>query len=395
MRQPEDTAFARARLRDHPKMRWRRLASRWPFFVWLAIIAVSAYLYLKSTQYGALPGSAQTIQHDLSPLQMARVKEVSVKIGDSVTKGQIVAQMDTTIVDAQVAEAEAALAAAEGSWATYEEQMLGLVRTFDNEISSAQALIAQQKAQRDSDLAKLAELKSMQSKRDELFKSKLICEVEDDALRPETAGLAKAVASYAPLIAMYERTLERRQKDRDDLQQSLRLGPDGDVRKAIALKTAAQTEILKAVVDMKKIEKGTYSLRSTTDGVVSDIGVLPGATAKPGDIVVRVVSPSPLIIGYLPEIRRGSLKIGDRGYAFRLTHAPAKVRVVAVAPEIDPIPPKVRPSMVAQQSVVTFRAQRIVFATEGPSDMTAGESVQIRLTSEFWARVRYRLGLQW
>jgi len=394
MRESQETTFKRPRLRGQLSQRWRRIASRWPVFVWVAVALLAACFYVKSTQFGTLSGSAQTIQHDLSPLQTARVKEICVKVGDAVTNGQIVAKMDTTIIDAQVAETEATLAAAEGSWAAYEEQMLSLVRTADNDIASAQVLIAQQNDQKDTEAAKLAELKAMQSKRDELFRNKLISEVEDDALRPEIAGLERSIAGYAPLISMYTSTLERRKKDRDDLQQSLRLGPDGDVRKAIALKTSSQTEILKAAVEMKKLERETYILRSQGDGVVSEIGVLPGATAKPGDIVLSVVSPSHLIIGYLPEVRRGYLKLDDQGYAFRLTRPPVKVRVVAVAPGIDPIPASLRPSTAAQQSGITFRAQRIVFETDAP-DLAPGESVQIRLTSNFWAKLRYHFGFQW
>jgi multidrug resistance efflux pump len=395
MPQNEDTTFVRAKLRSHPKMRWRRIVNRWPFYVWLAVVALAMYFYLKSTQYGTLAGSVQDIHHDISPLQTARLKEICVKIGESVTNGQIVAEMDTTLVDAQVAEAEATLSAAQGSWAAYDAQMLNLVRAVEDDISSAQALINQQKEQRDSDVAKLAELKKMQSNRDQLFKNKLISEVEADALRPEIAGLEKTVAADTPLLAMYAQTLERRRKDREVLRQSLRLAPNEDVTKAIALKTEAQAEILKKAVDMRKLEKSTYSLRSTTNGVVSEISVFPGTIATPGVSVVRIVSRNSQIIGYLPEMRRGLLKVGDRGYAFRLRQPPVKVRVVAVAPEIEPVPLGVRPITAAQQSGVTFRAQRIVFETEGLSDLTAGESVQIRLTSQWWAKVRYWLALQW
>jgi multidrug resistance efflux pump len=312
-----------------------------------------------------------------------------------VTNGQILAQMDTVIVDSQLAEAEAALAAAAGSWAAYEGQMLGVLRACNDDITAAETEIAEQKGQLDSDAAKLAELKSMQAKRDALFAGKLIPEMEDDALRPEIAGLEKQVVTCGQLIKTYETTLASRKKERDDLQQGLKLPPGGDIKEAISQKTAAQTEILRNAVAMKRLEKEGYSLRSESDGIVSDIGIYPGATAKPGDTVVSVVSSSRFIIGYLPEVRQGLFQLGDEGYAFRLRKPPLKIKVVACAPEIDEIPPSVRPSTSAQQSAVTFRAQRIIFATESPGNPIPGESVQIRLTSKFWADLRYRLGLQW
>ena len=368
---------------------------RWPIAAWVAVAMIAMVCYVKSTQFGVLAGSAQTVQHNLSPLETARVKAIYANIGDSVTNGQILAQMDTTIVDSQLAETEATLAAAEGSWAGYEEQMLTLLRTCDDDIASAEAAITQQKGQLESDTAKLTELKSMQTKRDALFTSKLISEVEDDVLRPEIAGLEKDVITCGQLIKMYETTLASRKKERDDLQHGLKLAPGVDINQAIAQKTEAQTEILKNAVAMKKLEQESYSLRSDGDGIVSAIGIYPGTIAKPGESVVSVVSVTHLVIGYLPEVRQGMLKVGDRGFAFRLRQPPLKVTVVACAPEVDAIPTALRPSTSAQQSAVTFRAQRIVFETEGPGNLAPGESVQIRLTSKFWADLRYRLGLQW
>ena len=392
MNEDSKTSFARATLRTQARMRWRRMVNAWPFLAWLVVVVVAVFFYTKSTQFGTLSGSVQTVRQEISPPETARVKQIFVKVGDTVTNGQMVAQMDTTLIDAQVAEAEATLSAAEGSWATYEAQMLSLVRGAEDEIASAQASIDQQNGQRDSDTAKLAELKSMQSKREELFKNKLISETEADALRPEIAGLEKSVPAYATVISLLEKTLERRKKDRENLQQSLRVGADEDVMKGIALKTAAQTEILKTAVNTRKLEKGSYSLQSTTDGVVSDVAVFPGTIAKPGSPVVTIVSKSRLIIGYLPEIRCGSMKVGDEGYAFRLTRPAVKVRVTAVSPEIEPIPSALRPTTAAQQSGVTFRAQRVVFEVVGSADITSGESVQIRLKSDWWARTRSRLG---
>jgi HlyD family secretion protein len=390
-----DTTYSRPPLRERASFRWQRWRDRWPIAVWLALALIAVAFYVKSTQYGVMSGSVLTVKQNLSPVATARVKTLFVKIGDPVTNGQMLAQMDTTIVDSQLAEAEAALAAAEGSWAGYEQQMLTLLRGYDDDIASAEATLEQQKGQLDSDVAKLAELKSMQAKRDALFASKLLSEIEDDALRPEIEGLDKEVDSCGQLIKLDETILATREKERQDLQQGLKLAPGGDINAAIAQKTAAQTEILRTAVAMKKLEKESYTLRSLADGTVSDIGIFPGTTASPGDMVVSVVSGSRSIIGYLPEIREGMIKVGDEGYAFRLLLPPLKVRVVAIAPEIDEIPAIQRPSTAAQQGAITFRAQRIILEIDGPGNLAPGESVQIRLTSQFWATLRFRLGMQW
>jgi multidrug resistance efflux pump len=326
------------------------------------------------------------VHHDAAPLQDGRVKNIYVHIGSHVTNGQVVAQMDTTMVDTQVAEAEAMLANAEGTMAAYQGQMLSLVRTVEDEISKSKHALVMEKSQQESDLAKLGQLKSIQAERDKLAKSNLIPEPLADALRPEIAALEKQTAAYPEQIAMDQRVLEEQRKHRADLQKTLRLGPQDDIMKSIAEKTAAETRILGAVVELRKLEKETYSLRSETDGVVTDIGVTPGVVAKTGQSVVSIVSKSELIIGYLPEFRLGRLKTGDQGYAFRIGHPPVPVKVVEIVPEVDPIPVQLSP--ISAPLGATFRSQKIVFGTEQPSDITAGEKVEIRMESEKWAKAK-------
>jgi len=232
MQETDDARFERPRLQHHSRWRWRRIVNSWPFFAWLGVIALAVYFYTRSTQFGMLPGAAQTVHHDIAPLQTARLKEIYVKIGDHVTNGQLVAQMDTTLVDVQLAQAEATLAAAQDTLAAYEGQMHSLVRTFVDDVSKTQVLLEQQKGQRDSDVARLAELKRIQSVRDDLYRNKLVAEVVADALRPEIAALERTVATYPTLIATYEGILQDHKKALDDLRHSMRVGPGEDAMKA-------------------------------------------------------------------------------------------------------------------------------------------------------------------
>ena len=97
MQPKSGTTYSRPPLRDSFSWRWRRWLDRWPMLVWPILAVIGAALYVKSTQYGVLSGSALTVTQNLSPIEMARVKAVYVKIGDSVTNGQLLAQMDTTL----------------------------------------------------------------------------------------------------------------------------------------------------------------------------------------------------------------------------------------------------------------------------------------------------------
>ena len=363
-----------------------RLLRHWPLFSWLGLTALCVGLFVRTTQYGIVTATAQVIQHDLAPLQMARMKEIYVQIGSHVTNGQPVAQLDTTLIDTQLAEAEATLVTAQTTMAGYQGQMLGLVRTVDDEILKSKRVLELEKNQRDSAVAKLAQLLAIQAERDKLSKSNLIPEQLADALRPEIAGLEKEVAAYPSQMALDQRALEDQQKHRAELQKTLHLGPEDDVTKAIAEKALAETKVLETMVEMRKRERETYSLRAETDGVVSDIHILAGVVAKAGESVATIVSKSDLIIGYLPEIRLGRLNPGDHGYAFRMGRPAVKVQVVSVVPEVDPIPVQLRPISVPVG--VTMRSQKVVFRTEEPSDITPGEKVEIRMENNWWAKTK-------
>jgi multidrug resistance efflux pump len=188
---------------------------------------------------------------------------------------------------------------------------------------------------------------------------------------------------------MEQRILEQERKHRGDLQKTLQLRSEDDILKAIADKSAAESRILSTVVERRKLERETYSLRAEADGVVSDIHLFPGVVAKPGESVVSIVSKSDLIIGYLPEFRLGRLKKGDRGFAFRLGHTAVRVQVLDIVPEVNPLPAQVSP--ISAPLGATLRSQRIVFRTEQPSDLMPGEKVEIRMESEWWSKAKHCL----
>jgi HlyD family secretion protein len=369
--------------------RWRRLLRYWPFLAWVSLSALCLLLYIRSTQFGIITASGQSIHHDVAPLQVARVKEVYVQLGSHVTNGQVVAQMDTLLVDTQVAEAEATLATAQTSMAAYQGQMLALIRTAEDEILISERALGLKKTEQESDTARLAELKSIQAERDKLFKANLIPEQLADALRPEMVALEKQVAAYPAQISAQQRLLDDQRKHRADLQNTLHLEPEEDILKAISEKAAAEARILGTVVERRKLEKETYALRAQADGVVSDIHLYPGVVAKAGESVVSIVSPSDLIIGYLPEFRLGRLNPGDHGFAFRLGHPAVKVEVVEIVPEVNPIPVQLSP--ISAPLGATFRSQKVVFKTEDASDIMPGEKVEVRMASRWWAQAKHSL----
>jgi multidrug resistance efflux pump len=390
MQQIDNQTLTQTLTRQSQRWQLRSLLNHWPLLVWGALTFLCLLLYVRTTQYGIITGTAQSVHHDAAPLQVARVKELYVQIGSHVTNGQVVAQMDTLLADAQVAEAEATLAGAQTTIEAYQGQILTLVRTLDDEILRSQHAIDLLRSQQESDAAKLAQLKRIQAERDTLARSKLIPEQLADALPPDIAWLEKQVAAYPIHLAMEERILEEHRRQRSELQRTLHLGPAEDIMNAVSEKTAAQTKVLETIVAMRKLERETFCLRSQGDGVVSDILVFPGVVAKAGECIVSIVSPSERIIGYLPEFRLGRLSRGAHGFAFRIGRPPIPVQVAEIIPEVDPVPAQLSP--ISSPLGATLRSQKIIFNTEAPVDITPGEKFEIRMDSEVWAKAKRCLG---
>jgi multidrug resistance efflux pump len=383
---PKNTTGSRRVYQWH----FRRLALNWPLYSWIGLAALCLFLYVRTIQYGIVTASAQVIPQDVAPLETARVKAIYVQIGSHVTKGQELAQLDTTLIDVQIAEAEATLATAEGAMAGYQGEMLGQVRTVEDQIIQVQREIELETNALVRATAKLNQLHTIQAERDKQFAQNLIPEQLADALRPEIADVEKEVAAYPSQIAKDEQSLTDQRKHRNDLQKTLRLAPEEDITKAITDKTADETKVLQSIADLRKLERDTYTLRAERDGVVSDIKLFPGVVAKAGDTVLTVVSGSDLIIGYLPEIRLGRVRPNDQGFAFRAGHPAIKVRVQSIVPEIDPVPAQLSP--ISAPLGATMRSQKIVFQTEEPTDITAGERVEIRIDNGWWTKFKRVLG---
>ena len=103
---------------------------------------------------GALTASAIVVPQDQAQLSFpaaGRVTSVDVKVGDTVQAGQVLVQLDTTILDARVREAEANLKLAQ-----IQVSYLKRVGTDQSHLDSAQADVERAQALLDSAKATLA-----------------------------------------------------------------------------------------------------------------------------------------------------------------------------------------------------------------------------------------------
>ena len=370
-------SFKRPRLRTRFGIRVRRLLRSWPFLVWL-IVALGAWqLYDRSGRLGGMTGVVSTVAEPVAPLRTARLLSVDVQPGQRVEAGDIVARMDTSLLEAELAVAEARLVEAESTISGYQQNILNLVRQFDAAIKRVEATIVGDRINQARDTAELAELQREQERRRVLLAKGLIGEQDATELRPRIASLEQAVAAYPNLLDTLEAQLEEARKQKAEMNTWLRVESDQDLTAAIRAKMAARNAVFESSKKMFELQRENCNLRATRAGIVSLVMHEPGDVVQAGDPVLRIVAErSNRVIGFLPEVHVTDLTVGQETTVLRGNRPGSGITaiVVSVGPEVMTLPGRISP--IQQRALRGRRA--ILDLAEGHS-LIPGETVRIRI----------------
>lgn len=172
----------------------RKWIIRLAWLVALGIIAVIVWLkYSEQDKNAGLVsgnGRIEAVEIDIAAKTPGRVKEILVREGDFVTAGQVVAQMDTEVLEAQLHQAEAQLRQAESAVTIARSQVLLKIA----ERAASHAILAQREAEHDIADKRLAR-SSLLAKEGASSQQ----EADDDSARVK--GTAAAVGAVRAQIA--------------------------------------------------------------------------------------------------------------------------------------------------------------------------------------------------
>jgi HlyD family secretion protein len=367
--------FQRPRMWMRPRWLVRRVLGSWPFLIWLGFVALAAYLYMANGVFSGMTGVVETRAETIAPLETARLMRLEVELGQRVQAGQVLARMDTSLLDARMTREDAQMLEAEGAIAGYQRDILQLHRQFRTAIADAEIALQTERLHQQRDLAELAELAQELKRRQGLLTRNLISEQDVVALRPRMAAIQKAVDSYPSLIAVHASHLEEAKKDWEDLKTWLRAENGETISEAIGRKAEARGKILTANRQELLLQKQNYVLRATSGGVVSRIYHTPGEVIQAGEAILRLVgAESNRIIGFLPEGPVDELTVGLSVNILCQSRrsAPLTATVESIAPEVQALPGRMSPS---RGQVV--RGRRVLLRLDNGRMLTPGETVMI------------------
>ena len=382
----DQNTFQRPKAMWHPRMMLRRFLNSWPFFVWLAGIALVVVLFEHTGTINSFNGVVETVEEPIAPLETARVLKINVREGQRVKAGDVLATMDTSVIDARIAIEQAQIAEAAGYLHDYQQRLLEFVRDFEDSVQDAAFDLENQAWNQRRDEAELAALQSIYEDFKVLRDQNLIGERELANIRPRIVALEQTVNAYSSIIALHSNRLVNAHEDRSEMQRML-LSSGGaesssdDIREsllaAIIERSEANEAIFKTINERRKLQLENYILTAARDGVVSRVFHQPGDVVQAGDAILRIVEETPRrVIGFLPEVYLGEINAGDEMRIWEMSRANVSYpsKVLAIAPEVRALPGRVSP--IRDQGV---RGRNVIMKINGEHHLVPGQTVRITL----------------
>ncbi len=295
-----------------------KLTRTWLLRIALIIIAgVIAFYAWKTLRPDGLPegfagsnGRIEATEINVAAKMSGRIKDIMVNEGDFVTAGEVLAVMDTAVLEAQLREAEAQLERALTGIETAQNQ--AAQRTAEK--STAEAVVAQRKAELDAAQKRLARTEAL-AERGIVPAQKL----DDDRADLQRAKAAVSAAQAQVAAADAARSSARSQ----------------------IIASQSETEGMRATIQRIKADIDDSALRSPRDGRVQYRVAQPGEVLNAGGAVLNLVDLSDVYMTFfLPTEDAGRVKLGAEARiildAAPQYVIPAKISFVADVAQFTP-----------------------------------------------------------
>ncbi|MDF1859072.1 MAG: biotin/lipoyl-binding protein [Verrucomicrobiales bacterium] len=354
---------------------WMGVRQYWPLLVFVFFIVLAAFLYANGGKYRVMTGTAERIVENIAPLESARIESIHVKVGDRVKAGDIIAQLDTGIIDAENAVQKERIVRA--SLEAKLEQ-LTLERQFSSALQEAEQALREAKmdlrlnaVEHDALVKEIARLEPLQEKRLVSAESLAAKQARESVLRETLKLMPDHIEALA---ADVERAKE---------QQATALARMDEMKANTASATDAQGEAIKLL----NIRRDGYTLRAKQEGVVAEIDGQPGDVVEPGGTIASLLIQGPIrVVGFLPESDLSAVAIGTPANIYPTVSlretGVISGRVAQVSPAVYSLPERASP---IRGQVV--RGRRVVLDLDEVVNLIPGETVSIEIESSLFTPI--------
>jgi HlyD family secretion protein len=268
-------------------MRTRKTKQWLPRIAIVAVVAGGAFLAWQFLRPEELPdgfasgnGRIEATEIDVATKTSGRVAEILVREGDFVRAGEVLARMDTAVLEAQRREAEAQLQRARINVATAQSQ----VTQREAEKAAAEAVVAQREAEREAARRRLARSEELAAQGNLPLQT-----LDDDRARFQSAEAAVRAAEAQ--VAAADAAL--------------------NAVKAAVVDAQSAVEAARATIDRIQADIDDSTLRSPRDGRVQYRVAEPGEVLPAGGTVLNLVDLGDVYMTFfLPTQDAGRVALG-------------------------------------------------------------------------------------
>ncbi|MDP6944919.1 MAG: biotin/lipoyl-binding protein, partial [Myxococcota bacterium] len=347
-----------------------------PWVIWGLCAATSGWIYTDLKTGPAIIGFAYGIEYPVAPLEASRVSTVAVEVGQEVIAGQVIAILDGTEVEREIAVAEARRARVEA-------ELMAAVHRARRAVKDRQRELQGQRARLEARLAEVratvrvsaAELRSQrieQARLKALVDARLVDRSQLAAVEARVATLKARVGATRQAVTLLETRVEEAQAYVDtatDEHVEIEVGP---IRRKLDL---ADAEIASL-----RSKRASLVLRAPADGRVASVDLHAGGVASATEKVVTLVGDGGgRVIACITEEQALDVRVGDGAtlHPRQVGARTLKGHVVGLGPLVDRLPSRCRPN-------VRERAwgRDVVILVDEAVDFLPGQALDVRLEQD-------------
>ena len=261
------------------------------FIILFVTVGTLVYIGQKNNREKGLyySGTIEATQANLSFQVPGRVALVNVQEGQSVSKNQIVAQLDREEFESRYAQAKANLERAQKTKSQLGTTLEISIKTLPSEVARARANV---KSFQDT----LKDAEKNYRRFEDLFGKGVVAEKERDSMKL-TYDVAKSrLAESESLLKLAQGNLTKIDAIKQDVEAA-----------------AAQIKVSNAALNQAAIQLDYTQLKAPTDGVVTSRNIEPGETVTPGREVITISDLSRVDLKiFVDETEIGKVKPGQK-----------------------------------------------------------------------------------
>jgi multidrug resistance efflux pump len=268
-----------------------------PILVWIAALAGVIFLFYHRGQRVQVIGITQGRMYQVSAPVDSRLKIVAVELFEAVNKGQVLATLDDTELNAQIAityaeieHLKAQLLSVQDTMqaeaANMENDSVRSMRQYDIDIESSRLIVLEKKTLIGTDKISLEDLSVEVKIATELLEQDAISPYELQKAKTLYNVLAKKIELNQQLLSQAEQDLEQARQRREEFGRLKIAHPSID----IALDTIRkQMTVQEKMIDELSLKREALKITSPVDGIVTQIQVNSNQAAvrRPGEYVLR------------------------------------------------------------------------------------------------------------